>query len=220
MSIKLLQSAEPIIPAVLAQSLEEFNYKLEFGRAVGSVHLDVINEDFVSGFSLPIESWPDKINVRYSEAHLMVSNPISYLEKIKKHGICRAIVHVESTFDQTELLNKARELDLLIGFAVNPDTDLIKVKTLLSANGYIQVMGIHPGRANQEMIEQTPLAVSYLRKTISRQVYISIDGGVTVENVPKLIRAGASYFVTTHALFADGDPKENYQKLLGTTKEI
>lgn len=218
MSQTLLHSRNPIIPAVLDISEAEFLKKLEFAKKVGAAHFDVIDQDFVEGAALPIEDWPTKIEIEYSEAHLMVRRPIDYLEELSKHGIGRAIVHVESEYIIEELQQRARDLDILLGYAINPDTDLLKVKPLLSTNAYIQLMGVHPGHANQEMIDQTPMAVNYIGKSTVRQIFISVDGGVTAENIPELKKAGAQYFISTHALFAEGDWQENYDKLLAAAK--
>lgn len=216
--MKQTVSPSPIIPAVLALTKEEFTKKYDFAASVGAVHFDVIDNDFARGQALTIDHWPEKIDIAYSEVHLMVRRPIEYLEKLASHGINRAIVHIESEIHQVDLLNRARELDLLIGFAINPDTDLLKLKQFLNTNTYIQVMGVKPGSANQEMLEGTDLSVSYIQKTTMRRVMVSVDGGVTEQNVPGLVKAGANYFVSTHAIFHEGDWKTNYTNLVAAVE--
>lgn len=218
MSQTLLHSRQPIIPAVLDTSESEFAKKLEFARKVGAAHLDVIDQGFVDGAALPIDRWPSIDDIEYTEAHLMVERPIEFLEKLAQKGIGRAIIHIESEFDLEQLQQKARELDILLGYAINPDTDLLKVKPLLNTHAYIQLMGVNPGHANQEMIDLTPMAVNYIQKSTVRQIFISVDGGVTEHNIPKLRRAGAQYFVSTHALFASDNWQENYDRLLAAAK--
>lgn len=210
----LLHSRSPIIPAVLSHTVQEFMDKLEFARTVGSVHLDVIDQDLVQGAALSIEDWPKQINVEYAEAHLMVRRPLEYLEKLAERGVGRAIVHVEADFNAEELLQKARELDILIGYAVKPDTDLLTIKPLLSTNAYIQLMGVQPGMANQQLIESTPLAVTYIHKSTSRQIFISVDGGIRLSNIPDLKRAGANYFASSNAIFGTPNWQENYDQLV------
>jgi ribulose-phosphate 3-epimerase len=214
MSVKNTHSKGPIIPAILASKKDYFDKELAFARKVGSVHLDVIDGEFCTGMALPIEKWPDKIDVAYAEAHLMVKEPLDYLEKLSEKGIARAIVHLESHFDLIVLRNRARELDILLGFAVSPTTDLIEIKPILDTNAYIQLMGVEPGATGQPMIDQTPLGVSYVRKTTSRQVLISVDGGVTRDNIQKLHQNGADYFIASHAIFGGGDFQENYDQLV------
>ena len=149
----------------------------------------------------------------------MVKDPINYLEELAKHNITRAIIHIESRFDITELRNKARELDILLGYAINPETNLALLKPYFETNAYFQVMGVTPGNSNQAQIDQTPLAVAFLRKSTLQHIIISVDGGVSEQNVDRLRRSGADYLVSTHAIFTTGDWQENYNKLTSLSED-
>lgn len=210
-----MRSRSAIIPAVFNDNPAIFKERLEFAeKASRSVHFDVLDGIFCKGdLNLDLTAWP-KFNVEYSEVHLMVKQPLEYLERVKSKKITRAIVPVEADYDLDNLRQKARELDLLLGFSINPDTDLTEIKKFLFASNYIQVMGVHPGLTGQKMLETTIPAISYLKRTIRERLYITVDGGVTLENSHSLIKAGANYLVATTAIFSAGDPEENYQKLL------
>lgn len=208
-----MRSKHEIIPGDLVTTVEDFIKRLEFARAVGnSIHADVLDGQFVEGEGLAVKDWP-MLDIEYAEAHLMVNDPLSFLSAVKAKGATRAIVHVEAQFDPTELKNKARELDLLLGFAVNPETDLSKLHRFFEVSNYIQVMGVHPGRTGQSYQEQTPLAVSYLRR-LPNHLIISVDGGVGPENIQALRQAGAHYFVASSSLYSEGEWQDNYQQLL------
>lgn len=212
-----MKSKNPIIPGNLVESEADFTARLEFAKKVGNaIHIDVTDPDFVEGISLPVEAWP-QISLEYAEAHLMVANPLRYFATLKEKGIVRAIVHVESDFDPTELQATARELDLLLGFAINPDTDLTRLLPLLAISSYAQVMSIYPGKTGQPYLPQTPLAVKYLRTHQSR-LTITVDGGVSVENIPELKTAGADYFIASSAIYDGNDWTDNYQKLLNVAR--
>lgn len=216
--LKLNTSPSPIIPSILVTNRAEFDARLEFAhQGARSAHIDVIDGEFCSGETLAIEEWPE-LDLDYAEAHLMVVTPLPYLEKVASKNVTRAIVHAESTFDLEQLTKTARELDLLLGFAVNPDTDLAKLRNLLDTNAYIQVMGVHPGASNQSLIDQTPTAINYLKKSTAKRLIISVDGGVSSGNAQNLTLAGANYLVASHALFHDSNWAENYQQLLGSIK--
>src|SRR5690348_16723098 len=119
----------PIILSILSAQMAEFAERLDIARkTTKAVHLDVIDNDFCEGRTLPIDEWP-KLNIDYSEAHLMVKNPLALLEQLAKQKVIRVIVHIESNFDAAELSRRAKELDLLLGFAVNPDTDLDRLRS-------------------------------------------------------------------------------------------
>lgn len=211
-----MKSASPIIPAALVTSPKALEEHLVFARKTsGSIHIDVIDGKFCGGAALPPSDWPD-LDIGYGEAHLMVEDPLGYLETVKQKGITRALVHVESKFDTEKLVAKARELDLLLGFAINPETDLEKLRPFYGLTSYFQIMGVHPGRIGQEILDTTTLAIAYIRRTSpNRRLIISIDGGVTMDNIPDLKRAGADYFVSSAAIY-EGEKswEENYTELM------
>ncbi len=212
-------SKSPLILSILTATAEEFTEKLAYAKAVTkSVHLDVIDNNFCEGRTLPIDAWPI-IDLDYSEAHLMVNNPIEYLEPLAAKKVTRAIIHIESIFDLKQLAEKAKSLDLLLGWAVNPDTDLDKLRSLYETSSYIQVMGVHPGHSAQLMIDTTPTAVAYLKRIPSRRLTVTVDGGVSTETISELKLAGANYFVVSHAVFDAVNKDEAYQQLLELINE-
>lgn len=209
-----MRANQPIVPGNLTTTREEFERHLIFARAVAkAIHIDVADGEFVAGTSLTIKNWP-ALDIEYAEAHLMVRDPIPYLEKLKKAGITRSIVHIESFFEPDELIAYAREIDMLLGFAINPETDLEYLKPFFELGNYIQVMGIDPGKTGQTMLPQTPLAVSYLRRVPNRRLIITVDGGVHLDTIAELHRVGANYFIASSALYERGNWQQNYQQLL------
>jgi len=207
-----MKSKNFVIPACLVTTREEFIKHVEFAKSVGnSLHVDVIDANFVDGRALPVESWPT-LDIGYAEAHLMVRQPLPYLSQLKTKGVTRAIIHVESEFDLEELVTEARVNDILLGFAVNPETDLTTLRRFFAVSSYIQVMGIHPGKTGQPQLPNTALAVSYLGK-LPYRLNITVDGGVNLDNIGELRRSGASNVVATTAIYETGDWKENFDKL-------
>ena len=212
-----MRSRSVLIPSIFSDNPSVFKERLTFAETVvHAAQFDVLDGAFCRGDdNLAIEAWP-KFNLEYSEVHLMVKNPLEYLERIAERKITRAIVHVESEFDLEELRAKARELDLLLGFSINPDTDLAKLRQYFEVSNYIQLMGVNPGHTGQKMLDTTVSAVSYLKRIPNQRLYIVVDGGVTIDNARALVDAGASFLVATTALFGSGDPKDNYDKILAT----
>lgn len=207
-----MKSKNFIIPACLVTTNRELIKRLEFAQTVGnSLHIDIIETSFVDGKSLSVTKWP-QIEIEYCEAHLMVTDPIPYLSKIKSKGVTRAIIHVESQFDLEELVTEARVNDILLGFAVSPETDLTILRRFLAVSTYIQVMGVHPGKTSQSQLPHTALAVTYLNK-LPYRLTISVDGGVNIDNVLALKQAGADFVVVSSALYGQGDWSNNYQTL-------
>jgi len=209
-----MKSRSQIIPASLVETKEELIERIKFAcKTSNSLHIDVIDKQFSPGSALDVEKWP-LIDLEYSEAHLMVKKPLNYLPQLKVKGVTRAILHVESDFDLEEVATEARVNDILLGFAVNPETDLTTLRKYFSHSTYIQVMGVSPGYVGQEQLPQTTLAVSYLKK-LPYRLTITVDGGVTTENAGELIQAGADYLICSKALYHIGDWQDNYNQLKG-----
>lgn len=208
-----MRPSSPVIPAVLASSLDEFKRRLEFCRDVSdSTHIDVMDGQFVNERSLEINRWP-ALNCRYAEAHLMVTDPLPYFDRLKEKGVIRALVHVESNFDLEEVSNRCRQLDLLLGFVFNPGTDLLKLSKFLNVSRHIQIMGVYPGRTSQRQLPQTIESVNYLRRANRTRLVISVDGGVSLANIAKLKEAGANYFISSAAIYNQGDWRDNFERL-------
>jgi ribulose-phosphate 3-epimerase len=207
-------SKQPIIPSILTDKPDVIARELEFCAQVGNaVHIDVVDKIFAQGQTLSIDDWP-KLMLDYVEAHLMVEKPLDYLEKLKEKNVTRAIIHIESSFDLSLLTEKARSLDILLGFAISPDTDLDDIKKITSASNYVQVMGVYPGKSGQTQLGQTPLAVAYLHRLPGHRLSISVDGGVNEDNIPILKQAGARYFIGASALFKSPNWQEEFNNLV------
>lgn len=216
---KSMRSRHEIIPSILTDSAHVFSQELTFARdIVGAVHLDLIDSTFCSGRTLLPDQWPADAFAQYTEVHAMVNDPIQYLDAFASRKVTRLIVHVEAPFDLHELASQARIHDVLLGFAVNPDTDLDSIKRFVDISNYIQVMGVQPGRSNQVMLDHTALAVKYLAKNQLSHLTLSVDGGVTAATAAKLIQAGAKYLVSHKGVYEGSDWQGNYDTLESALK--
>ena len=81
-------------------------------------------------------------------------------------------------------------------------------------------MGVHPGKAGQEIVETTSMAVSYIRRTsLNRRLVITVDGGVTKENIPELKKNGANYFISSAAIYNNKKSwHDSYNELVEVAK--
>jgi ribulose-phosphate 3-epimerase len=102
---------------------------------------------------------------------------------------------------------------MLLGFAINPDTDLDHLRTFFELSNYVQVMGIQPGATGQKMLTQTPASVSYLRRVPNRRLIITVDGGVHLDTIQNLFNVGANYCVASSAIYDEGDWRANFAAL-------
>lgn len=209
-----MRSKNPIIPSVLAYTLVEFMEKLELARQVGNaVHLDLVEASAGVLASLPIAQWPT-IDLAYVEAHIMAKDPLKPLDKLRQLGVTRAVIPIEAEVSFDELFERARELDLLLGFSVDIDTDLALLKRFYPTSSHIQIMGVPPGRGGQRQDPQAVLALRYLRRLHQRRLTLVVDGGVNQDNIKHLSDCGGDYFICGTSIFQGGNWQDNFSHLM------
>jgi ribulose-phosphate 3-epimerase len=152
------------------------------------------------------------------DAHLMVKEPIRYIEDFKKAGADLVTIHYEACEDVAATIAKIRECDMKVGLSINPETDVNVVEKYLKDVDMLLVMSVHPGFGGQKFIEETFDRIRTLKSEIDRQglpVKIEIDGGVCPANAKQLIDAGAEILVAGSAVFKSEDPAEVIASLRG-----
>ena len=133
-----------IIPAIIATNQEELNTRINKVKNNFSIlQLDVMDGKFVPTHSLDFDFILPETNCRY-EAHLMVSNPEEWIEK--NHQIADVIlVHIESTEEPEKIIDLVKNKGKKIGFVLNPETPIEKIKPYLDQIDEVLVMTVNPG---------------------------------------------------------------------------
>ena len=214
-----------IVPALLVESEKEFEACL---RAVEK-GCRLIQVDVLDGTLFPNTTWFDaervgaiKTDVEI-ELHLMVENPIPIIEAWKKYvpTFKRAIVHAEMHRPTGAVTGFIKdELKLEIGVALNPESPLKEIEEVLHQVNQLTIMSVHPGRQGQTFgdPEHGGSLESILEKIAQARAHrpdlvIEVDGGVTAELIPALVKAGANRLCVGGAIFKSKDPG-------GTLKEM
>jgi len=179
------------------------------------LHVDVMDGKFVDNFNFKPADLPEilKQSKMVLDVHLMVENPVPYIEKIKKLNVKYITTHVE-------LEEKMKYIDLIhsygigAGLAINPETDVKKLYPYLDKIQYVIVMGVHPGQGGQKLIPETVLKIIKLqemKKDRKLDFEICIDGGVNAET--RSLVAPADVIVLGSALCMSDDYQETLDKL-------
>lgn len=170
------------------------------------LHWDVMDGHFVPNLThgaLPIKACREHTTLVFN-AHLMISEPLRYLEGFVEAGAEIICAHIEAEDDAREFLEAVRAAGRRPALAVNPDTPAARIADLLPLCDMITVMGVHPGFAGQEFIEDTVAKTAQVRRMIEdsgRPVHIQVDGGVGTENIARLTAAGADVIVSGSFVF-------------------
>ena len=181
-------------------------------------HLDVMDGRFVPNISygFPVIEQITKTTTKPCDVHLMILEPGKYAEAFKNAGADILTVHIEACPHLHRNIQQIKSLGMQAGVAINPHTPVESLKEILQDIDMVNIMSVNPGFGGQSFIPHTMQKIRELKKMITERglhVKIEIDGGVTLENAPALIRAGADVLVAGNTVFKSADPKATIQKL-------
>lgn len=207
-----------IIPAIIAKDFQELKDKInQIEPFVEWAQLDVMDGKFVDNttWNNPSDLRELKTNLKL-EAHLMVENPEEVIDDWIESGVKRIIVHCESTERLYKIVEKIQKAGLEAGIAINPETSVNVLNSLFIADYLspitILIMTVRPGRGGQEFLEATLGKVIILREKY-KNVNIEVDGGINLETVSKVVRAGANILIIGSAIFESEDIKKTIKEL-------
>lgn len=200
-----------IIPTILEKSWEEIEAKFKiYEKFAKSVHVDFIDGKFEKNLTfLDPEPFSKYSSYFQLEAHLMVEEPIDYLDSLSEAGFKTFLGQVEKMSDQTEFVAKGQALGA-VGLALDIETEVSEVKVSLEDLDRLLLMGIVAGDSGRPFDERVLSKIKYFAE--NGHTNIQVDGGVSEENLPQLKKLGASIFCVNSYLFK-GEPKEQFRKL-------
>ena len=148
------------------------------------------------------------------DCHLMVENPERHFRQIAEAGGDSVTFHVEATDEPGQLASLARELELGVGLAFNPETTPAKAAAAADGMDLVLCMSIHPGYSGQAFLPESLARLRELRARLPEHVFVQVDGGITEENVAAVHEAGAALIVAGSAVFDRSDVPGAYRRLV------
>lgn len=194
-----------LIPAILSHNKDDFMAKLSASeRNFREAQVDFMDGVFVPNKSVTLDDLRGLETSLQLEAHLMVEEPLVWIDGLCEIGFRKVLVHVEVDEDLEEVLKKSKELGMEVGLVINPDSDVFKLDKWLDLVGTVQVMGVHPGHYGANFQIEAVEKVRYLKEKGFVGV-VQVDGAVTPETVPSLVEAGVDKLVVGHYFFGSED---------------
>jgi len=148
------------------------------------------------------------------DCHLMVDDPVKHIPQIAEAGGDSVTFHFEAVDDVQATIRAAREQELQVGIAFNPETSPEDVAAIADDADIVLCMAIHPGYSGQPFLEETYGRVERLRAALPDEIPIQVDGGVNEDNIKALYERGATLFVAASAIFRREDLPRAYRQLV------
>lgn len=201
-----------IIPSVIAKDQKELNQLLQkIGAQASLLQLDVMDGQFVPNHSLDFRfELPYK---KYEwEAHLMIKDPSGWIQT-QGNNMDTLIVHFETLNNPQEMIDSIKRMGKRAGLALNPETEVDKIKPYLNQLDQVLIMTVHPGYYGSPFLPETTEKIKELRREVP-QIDIEVDGGIKPETIGMVYRAGANLFVSGSYLVHSDNFKERIQVLM------
>jgi ribulose-phosphate 3-epimerase len=218
----LVELAPSILSADFARLAEQVRAAGEGGGTV--IHVDVMDGHFVPNITigpLVVKSLRKGTDLPL-DCHLMIENPDQFIPEFADAGADWISVHQEVCRHLDRTLHLIKSHNCLAGVVINPATPVESLSEVLDVVDYVLVMSVNPGFGAQEFIPGSlhkMRRLADIRNQRGLNYRIEVDGGIALDTVAEVVRAGAEILVAGNAVFGHGDPKINAQKLLKAATE-
>lgn len=196
-----------IYPSLLAAPVFEiYSAVQDLDPSVPGYHIDIMDNHFVPniGFNLDFVHALDKITSKPLWLHLMVTDPLSLIERLKVSRPCLISIHIEAPCNHTYVLHEIKTQGHIPSLALNPQTQVDLVYPFGRSVNNVLIMGVNPGFSGQEFIPETIDKLSTLSNWKYQNNFdcsLAVDGGVKPHHFKDLVLAGAHMCVAGSALF-------------------
>ena len=206
-----------VAPSILSADFSRLEKEIKRVEVAGAdlIHIDIMDGHFVPNITIGpvVVKHLRKVTKLPLDVHLMIKNPLDFVEAFIDAGSDMITVHIE-TLSQPKIKKLKKRLEakgVKLGVSLNPDTRLEKIKGVLDTVDFILIMSVYPGFGGQKFIASVLPKIRKLRQLFGKD--ISVDGGVNDKVAGKLINAGANILASGSYIFNSKVPKQAIERI-------
>ena len=208
-----------ITPSILNADFD--NLANEIARVADDsdlIHLDVMDNIFVPNFTFDFNA-ASKIITDCPidiDFHLMVADVDRIVVEYAEIGSTSVTFHIEASENPKKLISEIQKHGARVGVAIKPNTPVKVISDLIDLVDMVLVMTVEPGFGGQSFMENQMAKVSQVRAALNsstRDIWLQVDGGISIETIEIATRAGADTFVAGSAVYKSPDPAQMVRKL-------
>ena len=216
-----------IAPSILSADFSRLGEEVGAVEKAGAnvIHVDVMDGHFVPNLTIGplVVKGLKKLTSLPLDVHLMIEKPERYVEAFAEAGGDWITVHAEVCPRPKSMVKRIRQLGVRPGIVLKPATSLKILYPVLGDLDLVLIMSVNPGFGGQAFIPSTLKKISHFRKIVDKEKYpiaIEVDGGIKVENIREVAKAGGDIFVVGTGIFKTQNYEETIRKLIQEIEEI
>jgi ribulose-phosphate 3-epimerase len=209
-----------IVPTILTDKLDDLLKMVrQAERFTNYIQIDVMDGHFVPSKSFSLEALGELKADLSCELHLMVKEPLHYVDSLNWECLKRIIFHFEATTEQERIISAIQRKGLEAGMAVNPDTTFKEFEPLMTKVDSILFLSVDPGHYGSPFRPEVLEKIKEVRRAYPDKT-LGIDGGVSLDNLKDIMDSQVNYASVGSRIFLHENPSESYKIFLEKTREI
>ena len=209
-----------VAPSILSADFSKLGEEIIKIDQAGAdmIHIDVMDGHFVPNLTLgaPIVKALRTVTKLPFDVHLMINNPENLIDDFIAAGADIITIHIEAANHLHRLVQKVKSSGVKVAVSLNPATPLNTLEEILPELDMVLLMSVNPGFGGQSFIPATLNKIARLKEMIDAKklkIDIQVDGGITLETAPQVIKHGANILVAGSAVYGSNDIKGTIAKL-------